>query len=277
MTGFTLHRAARIEALAESLATRIRMELPTDPFSPVMIAVGSRGMERWLRNRLAVELGISANLAFPFPQQALSAVYGDPSGRRDPWEPDSLAWRVATALPGLLEDPTFAPLRTWLTRPGARTSGPSPVSVSRDLWTLAREVADVLDRAAWFRPEWTRAWEAGTTVTDAPAWQGALWRVLARDIEAPHPTRTLEGDPRPGDALHVFAVSSMPPTWLSALARAGTLRSVHVYLLTPSMEYWGDLRTPRELARLRPDAARDALDAQNPLLTAYGALARDAA
>jgi exodeoxyribonuclease V gamma subunit len=276
MSEFTLHRAARIEALADALADRIRAGIPSDILAPVTIAVGSRGMERWLRNRLALRLPICANVAFPFPSQALSAVYGRPASDVDAWSPDALAWRLVDILPRLSERAELAPLRAWLERPraaAARTSG----VLDADTWSLAREVADVLDRAALFRPEWLRAWEQGLPVAEAPEWQGLLWREVSAAIGTKHPVFAFDDRPQPGDALHVFAVSSMPPVWLRALARASTVRPVHVYHLTPSQEYWGDTRLPRELRRLPARDAQRALEAQNPLLTAFGALARDAA
>jgi exodeoxyribonuclease V gamma subunit len=83
--------------------------------------------------------------------------------------------------------------------------------------------------------------------------------------------------PLPGDAVHVFGVTSMPPLWLHAWKRASEVRTVHVYHLTPSEAYWGDARTASELRRQRGGAvAAEALRAQqNPLLTALGAIARD--
>ncbi|MEN9786236.1 MAG: hypothetical protein RLZZ299_1500 [Pseudomonadota bacterium] len=277
MTGITLHRGARIEALAARLVDQLRMHPPQDPISPVTISVGSRGMERWLRNHLATALPISANVAFPFPGEALAHIYGGEADALDPWRPDTLAWHIAALLPALIDRPAFGPLRTWLLHARPDAEAHAAGRVTRDVWSLAREVADVLDRAALFRPDWVRAWEAGGTVAEAPAWQADLWHALHVAIGTDHPTRRYEATPHPGDALHVFAVTSLPPVWLQALARAGTRREVHVYLLTPSQEYWGDTRSRRQMTRLDASQARQALEDQNPLLTAFGVLARDTA
>lgn len=278
--GFFVYRGARIEALASQLARNLFSAPPDDVLAPVEVSVGSKGMERWLRHRLAVDLGISANLKFPFPGQAISAVYGSDPKAQEAWGPDALAWRVLEVLPNLLGTDLFAPIGRWLEREadtsGATHGGP----VGRDRWSLARELADVLDRAALFRPEWTQAWESNTAVTgpsSPPAWQGALWRALYERIPHPHPTRRiLTGDALPGEPLHVFGVSSMPPAWVSALERAGRVRAVHLYQLTPSNEYWGDLKTPAELRRkANPVLAEDHRVSQNPILTSLGKLSRD--
>lgn len=277
--GFFIYRGARLEALAGALAGNLTADPPDDVIAPVEIAVGSRGMERWLRHRLAVPLGISANLQFPFPGQAIAAVYGSEQAAVRAWSPEALAWRVLEVLPGLLALPELAALQGWLARESV--SGGSAACIGRDRWSLAREVADVLDRACLFRPEWVDAWERNAPIGGSgapPAWQGLVWRAIRARIPAAHPSpaAVLRGKPLPGPALHVFGVSSMPPAWLEALERAGQNRRVHLYHLTPSDAYWGDLKTAAELRRSGNPMEAEALRvSQNPVLTSLGKLARD--
>lgn len=271
--GFYLHRAAKIEALAHELALNLRAEPPADPLLPQVVTVGSRGMERWLRQRLAVELGIAANIEFPFPHQALLQVFVDDAIQpTDAWRPDSLAWTILALLPKHLEKPEFQELHLWLKREE------HPHVLGRDRWSLAREIADVLDRVALHRPRWTQAWEKNQSIPKGPPeWQGVLWRDLVQQL-GPAPTVQLQhAEPLAGEPIHVFGVSSMPPLWLHAWRRAGQVRAVHVYQLTPADAYWGDLKTAREMRRLSPDSAlqSELREQQNPLLTALGRLARD--
>ncbi len=97
-----LHRAERADVLAEVLAGELAVP-PADPFTREVVAVHSRGVERWLAHRMSAHLGTSpgradgvcAHLEFPFPgrlvQRALAEVSAiDPD--RDPWRPERLAW-----------------------------------------------------------------------------------------------------------------------------------------------------------------------------------------
>ena len=246
-------------------------------------------MERWLRHRLACSpLQISANLEFPFPAQALAGVFPGVVDGDAAWDPDSLVWSILDLVPEVIDAPELEPLRGWL-----RRERPEAVAaVSRDRFALARECAEVLDRACLFRPDWIEAWEGGVDPPVRPgapshaappaAWQRVLWCAVRKRLPTPPPAHRFGvATPEGGDPLHVFAVSSMPPRWLDAWRRAGSVRDIFYYLLAPSDLYWGDLKTRAELRRtaLRSGAEEAAIQlaAQNPILTSLGRLARDTA
>src|SRR6185369_8635614 len=71
-----LHRADRADRLIGALAA-VLAEPPADPFAPEVIAVPTRGVERWLTQRLSHALGaagagadgVCANVAFPSPRR----------------------------------------------------------------------------------------------------------------------------------------------------------------------------------------------------------------
>ena len=287
MPAFHLLRSTRVEVLADALAARMLAVPPADVFAPVTVCVGSKGMERWLRHRLAcTPLGISANIEFPFPAQALAGVFPGAEGADGAWSPDSLVWTVVAVLPEVLDRPELEPLRAWL----RRDIGGLAAGISRDRYALAREVAEVLDRACLFRPEWIDAWESGrdpaapagarTHTAPPAAWQRVLWNAVRARLPTPPPAqRFAAATPTEGEDIHIFAVSSMPPRWLDAWRRAGKRRDIFYYLLTPSDVYWGDLRTRSEFRRAARqggiDAAESQLALQNPILSSLGRLARD--
>ena len=72
-TNLKLFTSNRFEILAKQLAGVVQTPLPT-PFTPEIIVVQSRGMERWISMELARLNGISANCFFPF-SQCLSGKY----------------------------------------------------------------------------------------------------------------------------------------------------------------------------------------------------------
>ena len=268
-----VHMARRMESLAEALAERLRPPRPGREMVPLQVVVGSRGMERWLRLELARHLGVASNLQFPFPGQALHEAFGLGSEALDPWQPDALAWRLVAALPTLLPAPEFAPLRDWLAR-SAHASG----VVDLDTWSLAREVADVLDKVAMYRPAWIDAWLAGQDAPLAPAWQRLLWTHIYAEVgQLPVAQRLRQATPvvTQPDAIHIFGVSAMPPLWVDAWRRVAAVRDVHLYQLVPSEQYWGDTKSRAELRPLSPAASMAQQAEQHPLLSAFGRVVRD--
>lgn len=279
------HTSNRAELLADALAGALLASPPDDPFQPVSVCVGSRGMERWLRNRLSLAAGgLAMNLAFPFPKDALRELFPagpDATEVDQRWAPASLAWAILHVLPGALEScaTELAPIAAWLDSP-RRVGGPTPAPwVTRDRWALAQELAAVIDKASLFRPHWTAAWERGQRPDGPSDWQGVLWRALRAAIPGdPLPLRLRSSPPAAGSTLHVFAVSSMPPLFVEALVNASRRRDVHVYSLVPTAEHTGadaTAATLRARARRGEDVTAQ-LAGQSPLLTAFGRVAFDA-
>ena len=92
-----LHRAERADRLADALASVVTVPL-ADPFTEEVVAVPTRGVERWLTQRLALSLGaaagradgVCANVAFPFPGRLIGDAVATATGidrDRDPWLP----------------------------------------------------------------------------------------------------------------------------------------------------------------------------------------------
>ncbi|MFZ5870173.1 MAG: exodeoxyribonuclease V subunit gamma, partial [Actinomycetota bacterium] len=97
-----LHRSERTDALVEQLAVLLATP-PDDPFTPDVVAVPTRGVERWLAQRLSHHLGadpsgeagVCANVVFGSPSRlvrdVLTTVLGLDAGD-DPWHVDRLTW-----------------------------------------------------------------------------------------------------------------------------------------------------------------------------------------
>ncbi|MFP4234999.1 MAG: exodeoxyribonuclease V subunit gamma [Nitriliruptoraceae bacterium] len=280
--GVEVVRATSVAVLADHLAERLRTDPPEDPFATIEIAVPSRGMERWLAQRLsgvlgatAEEGGVAANLSFPFLggliQRIVAAAVGDPPQGGDPWAPDRLVWPLLRLLDELPDDPELLPLRTHLTEEGR----PAP----RRRFPLARRIADLFDRYALYRPDMIAAWRDGAAVDGegAPlaanlAWQPVLWRRLERQVGAPSPDqrfdRAIEAlrstGPLPGvlpPAVTVFGVLSVPPRHRDLLVAAASRVPVTLHVVTPCPAW--------SVAEPRPVPS-------NPLLVASGSRARDA-
>lgn len=284
MTGLYLHRSQRIEALLKPLEEGLRARPPSDPFVAARIIVGSRGMENWLRHGIADTLGICANIDFEFPGAFLGrvrAAFDEAAGMDDPWSPDLLAWPLVDVLRTLADDEPA--LATWRASLGARDAVVGP-----DAWRLARGVADVFDRYAWFRAEWCEAWTRDLDVAEladlrAAGWQRRAWRALVARL-GPCPTvasqRTLPEKiaaaasiPADLQQVHVFGVTSLPPALLRVLSALAQRARVDIYMPSASPLYWAD---DLEARRAKGPDAQAQVATQNPVLTAFGRVGRDA-
>jgi exodeoxyribonuclease V gamma subunit len=207
-----VHHADRADALVGALAD-VLADPPADPFAPEVVAVHSRGIERWIAQRLSHHLGVSpgrgdgvaANVRFPFP----GALVGDAVARatgtvpaRDPWRPERLVWPLLDVVDEAVRDgrdDLLGPLRAHV---ADRDGHPS----DRRLGAV-RRVAELFDRYAVHRPAMLRAWadriedDDGSLPAPVPGgapdlggdgqalapryrWQPQLWRAVHRRLPA---------------------------------------------------------------------------------------------
>ncbi len=274
-----VYRSNRAEALAEALAQVVGRPLE-DPAARECIVVQGRGMERWLSMELSRRLGVWANPDFPFPrrliERAVESVLGaDPAPAM---EPESAMWSIAAILPSCLSRPEFAEIRRYLDgdERGIR------------LIQLAQRLADTFDHYTVYRPEMILGWDQGKD----GGWQARLWRMLrerhglshvaarARDFFAALRRGSRVGGDFPR-RLSLFGLSTLPPLYVRILGGLAQQVEVHLFLLSPSSEYWGEIRSRREMLRRRqPEgggASEEALSLVegNPLLASLGRLGRD--
>jgi exodeoxyribonuclease V gamma subunit len=285
-----LHRSERTDALIEPLA-RLLAEPLGDPFVPEVVAVPTRGVERWLAQRLSHHLGsvdgeagVCANVAFTSPRQlvdgALATVLGvDPDD--DPWQPERLTWAVLDIVDASAGEAWCEPVDRYLGNAEEATSHRR----SRR-YTLASHVARLLSSYASQRPWVLQAWAvgrdedgAGGSVPGDLAWQRELWVRLREAVGVPSPAERLQaavetlredaGSVDLPSRLSVFGPTRIPEDQLQILAALAAHRDVHLWLLQPSPVVWDRLRPAVERtrrARVTP--------ARHPLLASLG---RDAA
>jgi exodeoxyribonuclease V gamma subunit len=283
MTMLHIHRAERADRLADGLAETLLAPLE-DPFMPDVVAVPTRGIERWLTQRLSTRLGttrdrrdgVCANVEFPFPgrliQGALAAASGiDPEN--DPWVAERSVWRLLETVDECLGEPWLATLARHLE--GARGDPEDPMR----RFGAVRHLADLFDRYAVHRPNMVRAWAAGELDDD---WQSELWRRLRARIGVPSPAERLgsaceriRADPGLLDLptrFSLFGLTRIPRSYLDVLAAIAQGRDLHVFVLHPSPSLWetvaGELRAGPPIASRRRD--RTATAPSNRLLASWG-------
>ena len=300
MPGLHLFRSNRIEILAQLLSGVVVDKAPSDPFKPIEIVVGSRGMERWLRHDLAQNLSVCANFEFPFPAARLDAIVAallsQPSPKDpDLWSPETLAWALLEVLPRHVPTKGFEVVQSYLEDPLAWQG-----AVEGKQYGLARQLADVFDRYVAYRPELARAWSADKPLklprgSEALGWQRTLWRAVHAHLQARRhrADRIAEAErilrenktlPALDAPLFIFGVSSLPPSWMSLLGALSTHVDVDIFLLCPSNTYWAELhRVGEDPAAHLPDDRNElsealriqGAEAAHPLLVSMGRVARD--
>ncbi len=258
-----------------------------DPFAPELIAVHTRGMERWLTQRLSAHLGttpgradgVCANVTFSQPHRLVTEAVAAAAGvapDEDPWPAQRSLWPLLEMIDASLHEPWLSTLRAYL------DGGPRRVAA-------AREIADRFDRYALLRPELLRAWAQGEDgpIAADQAWQPRLWRALRARIGVPSAAERLAGAcerlraqpqllalPR---RVSLFGLTRLPAGHLDVLAAIAAERDVHVFALHPSPALWNAVAQALDghppPVRRRDD--RSGRLARNRLLASWGADARE--
>jgi exodeoxyribonuclease V gamma subunit len=247
---------------------------PLPPFEDERIVVQSLGMEKWVRQQLALRQGCAASLDLPFPAafcRHLSEQLhrGAADGAWAPgidarFEEQALIWRVFALLQqeALLAHEVFAPLRHYLH--GADDA---------KRYGLAQRIAGRFDEYRLYRPELLIDWEADAAPRTANAhegWQAALWRALLQGERPMHFARwflqTIERLEQLASApagvpsrVSVFGVSTLPPLFVRLLRAVSRFVPVHVYVLAPDADSWRDGASRHPLFESFGQASRDLL------------------
>jgi exodeoxyribonuclease V gamma subunit len=293
-----VHRSERADALIGPLAA-VLAEAPADPFAPDVVAVPTRGVERWLAQRLSHHLGtgpvvggddeagVCANVTFPSPgrlvSQVLSSVLGL-SADDDPWRSERLTW----SLLAIVDECAGEPWCSALGRHIGVVGEPDEVRSGRRL-AVARHLAHLFSSYGTQRPAMVQDWAAGRDEDGAGSpvphdlrWQPELWRRLRQRVDETSPAerldqalRSLADAPQDVDLpgrLSVFGPTRLPQAQLQVLAALGLHREVHLWLPHPSPQAWqrfaSTLPSDHHAGARRRRELRAAV--QHPLLASMG-------
>ncbi len=287
-----IHRSERTDALVAPLA-EVLAEAPEDPFTPDVVAVPTRGIERWLAQRLSHYLGVPdgagsagvcANVDFRSPGRLVQAVLSASTGvdpDEDPWRSARLVWPVLETVDACLDEDWAAPLSRFV---GGADDGPVDAIRRSRRVALAQRIAGLFSAYAHQRPDLITAWREGSdtdghgiAVPDDLHWQPQLWRRVREHIGSPSPAETLtaaltaiEADPESVDLpgrLSVFGPTRLPEDQLRVLRGLATHREVHLWLPHPSPVVWDAVATTPPPGIRRADQEPVA---RHPLLVSMG-------
>ncbi len=265
-----LHRGNRLDTLAHIYTDSFR----NNDISPLVsrpVLVENPSLGRWLKNRICLHDGVVCLTETELPAAWLwrqAHLSLSMPKCEDPLNRERLPWRIFAALdkgasfwthPGLDEISNYLADTNVLKR-----------------WQLAGRIADAFDRYQYYRPDSIRDWSVG----EENHWQAHLWRSITEDIDI-HRVALMDAfleKLNDGKAenlptrIDLFAIHTLPPLLLQALNAIAQHTSMHLWLLSPTPEYWADLADPKKLAR-KGQKSPDELalwQAGNPLLTQWG-------
>lgn len=247
---FFLHVSNKTENLLKHLASVIDADRTTSVFEKEVFLIQSRGMERMLSQGLADHFGCWCNFDYLLPLGFFDLI-GSRLGMSitpDFYERDVLTWRLEKLL-RYLDHPVYLPLQNYLKA--------DDINLKR--YQLARKLANVFDQYQMMRLDMLESWDQGRLIGNHPAekWQLHLWRrlheesseVLHRGILIKRVIDRLRNEKDLSKMLppriFIFGLHIMPPLFLEYINSLSLHSQVHLFLLSPCEQYWGDIDTKR--------------------------------
>ncbi len=273
-----VHRSSRADGLLSALAATLAVPLP-DPFTPEVVCVPTRGIERWISQQLSLVLGsadglndgVCANVRWPSPgrlvEDTLAAASSvDPED--DPWRPEFALWPLLEVAEAHLDE--LPVLARHLRQPDRRLAA-------------VRHLAGLFAIYGVQRPELVRGWASGA----GDGWQARLWCLLRERLATPSPAERLPTAcarlrEEPGlvdlpERLAVFGLTRLPASRLAVFEALAAHRDVHLHLLHPSPVLWARVAEATAGADFQRRRAADSTVAlpRNRLLASWGQDARE--
>lgn len=268
-----VHRSNRAERLVDALFENLSAPL-SSPFQKEVLVVQGQGMATWLNMQLSRRAGVWANTEYLYPKHFIERAFGAVLGATEAkpserFSPQSLLWTIAARLDRHLEDPAFEGLLGYI-----------GTNDENRLFLLAAKVADTFDEYLTFRPELVRLWGKGEAMfaepqldlfqqshaTDPAIWQRRLWRDIESVLGTGHTAalekryhaalsrrKQLSGLP---ERISLFGLSTLPPMYVRALAALSKHIPVHLYIQSPTREFFGDILIDRGASGVRADGNR---------------------
>jgi len=281
---FILHTSNRTENLLRHLAKVIEEQPLSTPFSTELFLIQSQGMERWISQQLASHFGVWGNYQFYFPANFFSEI--STTFVKDDWgtnyQREQMVWIFDQLLRGIEsnDSETFQVINHYL------ASGSKAIK----RFQFAEQLARIYDQYQMMRPDWLSAWSKGELkgIDNSERWQSELWQQVIRRFGHSHRGEIWErtiaaiGQVDPSilaeqlpQRISIFGLNTMPPLMLRLLQGLSQHIDIHLFLLTPTREYWGDSGSRRSTIQLALDLEGSDLEMDHRLLQSLGEQARE--
>lgn len=251
----------KTERLVDRLALQLdaQRELVDGPFSSARVIVPDDRVAAYLKLELTRRDGVLRPVEFLPWLDLLGNLLEEHPEHPFLIERRALRARLVEMLADarLLERSELAPVRRYL---GDRKQGSAFAedALERRRFQLADQLANLFTNYAFSRPSLLDAWLqeehwfSQTVASGAEVWQAILWREVTARFDAPKllTPRQVSGwfaEQRlsPGKMLHIFPFGEYSPVIYELLEGISRHSVIFGYGLTPSQEFWGDIRFGR--------------------------------
>ena len=277
---FQLKVSNALESLAVDMGNMLK-SAKGNVFTPHYIVTQTDGMNIWLKQQLAQQLGIVANIDFKKPNDLIFKVYQILGGVFvETLSRESLIWFLYQLM-GQRDFIARYPIQAAY----FNVNGPE-----KDLkrMGLAEKIADLFDQYQIYRPELIKEWNVLDEKAESLDWQAFLWIKAKRLSSVALPDKTFVSDyileqlkvkeqreilVKRLPTVYLFGLSIITRYHMDILSEIAKVSAVHFYLLNPAPDvYWQDDKNARDVAVWRQRGApfTETQILGNSLLTSWG-------
>jgi exodeoxyribonuclease V gamma subunit len=283
--GINLNISNSLQPLSKLLAVDLKTTV-NNPFVKQWIVTQTEGMDSWLKQILAKENGIAANMNFCKPNDIITEIYRKSirSGKQIV-KTEDVRWTIY----GLLDDSHF--LSTY--------PNISNYYLGNDIKRIALsdQLTDLFDQYLIYRHDIVKKWN-DKLINGQPAdhWQEWLWIHIKKKLGDGYEDRVQMANtllaalsnPEVQDSvkrniptLHLFGLAIITPFFLRIFHALGQFMDVHLYLVNPCPEHiWMDYNSEQQITKLlkkrnKQRIEEDHLLVGNDLLLNWGAIIKE--
>lgn len=243
-------------SLAEHLCNLLAIH-ERNVFKPHYVVTQTDGMNIWLKQQIAEQNGIAANITFCRPNDIIFKIYQILGGPvQSTLSKEALVWFIYQQL-GTADFLKRYPVQAaYLDVEGAEKN------LKR--MGLAYKLADLFDQYQIYRPETIKEWNLLNGNEAHIDWQAFLWLKAKHISTSTLPDKTVISDyikkelkkevqrqklQQSISTIYFFGLSIITRYHLSLLQELSSICTIHFYLLNPSPEiYWLDDNSERDIA-----------------------------
>lgn len=276
-----------LDYLFDRLAENINFS-ESSPLESEIIVIQTDGIKKWLSLKIAEKYGICCNIEFLKPKyliyKLLKAVHLDFDDKH-PLERKNIFWLITKSL----QDPSIDNvLKDYL--------GNNETKLAQ----FAYNIADLFEQYFVYRPDLIINWEKGELLYKddiIEKWQFALYsKIIEKSLVKSFPTAVYERLYKNSDInidseklpkkVSIFAISILPPFYVSILKTFSEYLDINIYLLNPSKELWFEYQKPKEntkglqafetiISSEDKSAIEESYNVKNSLLSNFGKIGAD--
>ena len=271
-----IHHSNQLEELAAQLTQDLQSP-SRSIMQPEIISTPSICINQWLTIQIAKSQGISANIKWLPPSSLIwhcfrSALKNVPDFNG--FSSEVLSWRILRVLKDDLFVRRFSDLQNYL-------------SESSELrkWKLACKLGLLFEQYLVFRPDWIIDWEREVNLD----WQGRLWLEIIKGGDDKHWLvlrerfiKELNKNPNISknlpERIFLFSVMGLSSLFLDFVSKLSDQIDIHIYHLNFSSEYWADIPSKKQQAKLfacYDDYEIEDFNDLNSLLSSMGRFGRE--